>query len=1094
MAIFTTIVSTLTATLTASTFLSSLGGFLLKAAIGIGLSFASQALAGKPKAASQLQQQFGIQGKVASGGDLARSFLLGYAVTAGSLVWHTTWGEIDNTPNAFYTRVTAISDSVVSTIQPEVYVAGEKVTVLWGESIPAGHPVQEYRDDKGVDHLWIRFKDGSQTTADSWLVSLSTTDRPYQSTRVGRGVAYAIMTARVNESLFSGFPELRFAYPNSTKLYDPSKDSSVGGSGSQRLNNSATWGGDGDHLPAVQIYNILLGMTNTNRWLYGLQSLTTARLPAAHWIAQINKCRASITGPSGSEATYRAGGEIRCNNTIADTIEALLTTCQGRLVESGGIYKIFVGEPGSSVATISDDSILSTEEQSFSPFWGLAKTVTGITGKYPNPAEAWNTQEAPALLRSDYEATAGGRRLLSDVSFDYAPYKGQVQRLMKSALAEAQRARRHTIHVPPEYWPYEPGDVITWNSDRNGYVNKLFRIDGVQDKDDLDAIWDITEVDPTDYDWDQETDYRVTVDGPTKVVRPIPQPVVDWFAEGEVDYIAGKQRAAIRLTWNQNVKDDIDRIKWEVRRAADQVVVLRSGTDDVDAGSALISHNIFSNSDYEVRGRYIAYSGRLTTWSGWLAVTTPDAPFNDILSDLSTTGDDIRDYLKGIHDKFEDFFNNKLKTYMTNVMHLSSADVVDRQQFVRTFNKSTAKFTHEIALLTTDTEALAQEFTELSASLTTLTGRYNGTATVVTQLQADVTHLGDLFTSQATLNDQVTAYLNSLQAQVTSAGDAFQTLNTKVTQQGTTINTLSQNINAANARISSVDGKAIANATAIDVLETEVQSIGNDVSAVSTRTTAVEARTSRASAQGLFEIRATVKPTGTSLRLQMGARVVENGTTVWGGAYLDVTSSGTQWVFDSTKFIIINGANKSFPFVVENGVLKLGKVMVYAANIANAQINSAHIGNLVVDTIHIKKGAVTRRNTPKVYSSVIDLGVGLSKTVTFPSIAVSNPSGVATFLQLSWYCSAYFTGGTGSVSAVLRVKRGSVIVKNITMSKSGVGGQPASAGTDFRMVQDFPPTGNVTYTIELVVTSTGKQGRATVKTSGIELMASWSLV
>jgi hypothetical protein len=48
-------------------------------AVGIGLNYAARALAGKPKTPG-----FSVQGKLQAGGDVPRSFMMGYGATAGS--------------------------------------------------------------------------------------------------------------------------------------------------------------------------------------------------------------------------------------------------------------------------------------------------------------------------------------------------------------------------------------------------------------------------------------------------------------------------------------------------------------------------------------------------------------------------------------------------------------------------------------------------------------------------------------------------------------------------------------------------------------------------------------------------------------------------------------------------------------------------------------------------------------------------------------------------------------------------------------------------------------------------------------------------
>src|SRR5690606_18365948 len=131
---------------------------------------------------------------------------------------------------------------------------------------------------------------------------------------------------------------------------------------------------------------------------------------------------------------------------------------------------------------------LATDEESFTPFFGLADTVNGIVATYPSPEEGWSETTAPPYYRSDLEAKHGNRRLLATVSLSYVPYPESVQRLIKAAIIEAQRERRHTITLPPAFWKFAiPGEYLNFTSARNGYVSKQFRIDGAVDKANLDV-------------------------------------------------------------------------------------------------------------------------------------------------------------------------------------------------------------------------------------------------------------------------------------------------------------------------------------------------------------------------------------------------------------------------------------------------------------------------------------------------------------------------------------------------------------------------------------------------------------------------------
>jgi hypothetical protein len=615
---------------TISTFIGSIGGvggFLLKTAAGLGLSYAAQALAGKPKDQQQ-SRAFSINGQIRASGVVPRSYMSGPGVTAGSLVYANVWGTSSSVPNALCIQVIALQDLPSKGLR-RLMVNGEWVTLTEDEHEDGrGVAVLEYRKN-GQDHLWFKFYDGTQTVADPFLVEKFGTHPlyPYESTRVGHGVAYAILTARVNDKLFTGFPEYKFELEG-TKWYDPSKDDTAGGDGDQRWATPSTWGGDGDELPIVQLYNLCRGITYGGEWLYGLQGVSGAQLPNAAWISAIEKCRFEVEGPDGNEPQYRCGGEVLVNGRIADTVEALLTSCNGKIAESGGVYKPHVGGAGDSVGSFTDGDIISTSGQTFTPFHGLADTINGIAAKYPEPEEGYNVKAAPTLFNEDFEEEDGNRRLLADVDYSMVPYKGQVQRLMKSALQEARRARRHTLTLPPKFWKFEPGDILEWTSERNGYEAKLFRIDGMTDLANLDVIVDMTEVDPADYDWDQEADYTPPVDGPIGVQRPDPQPMTGW--QVFPDYLRDEASPSIRVQFASGL-EDVRAVRVQARKAANEQLVFDAeipyeDLEEVEEGVfAVILNGLFeSNTPHEVRGRYLPISARDTEWSEWLEVTTPN--------------------------------------------------------------------------------------------------------------------------------------------------------------------------------------------------------------------------------------------------------------------------------------------------------------------------------------------------------------------------------------------------------------------------------------------------------------------------------------
>lgn len=628
--------------------LASVGTFLLKTAASMGLSAIAQKLAGK-----QDGPKFGVKGQLERGADVPQAFIMGRYATAGSLTYANTTGH----ENLWMTWVITLSDLPCAGLTG-LWVNGAKVTPVAGRE--GWTFVEEYIANDGSHiedpRIQYRFYDGTQSVADDWLsTEVSSDERPWDVSAIGTGKAYVVVRAAIDPERFrNGFPNFLFEVEG-IPLYNPAKDTSVGGAGAHRWADQSTW--EVSENPAVQLYNVLRGIRYNGQWFYGLQDVSAAQLPVAHWIGQINKCASAINGVDGPEPLFRSSAEIPVNAEIHAIIENLLTACNGRLSDAGGVYKLYAGAPDAPVATLSDDDILSTSDQSFTPFLGLAETVNGVSAKYPSPAAGWQVETAPPLYNPYFEAEDGGRRLLVDVSLDFVPYAEQAQRLMQAALNEARRARRHTFHLPPKYWPLEPGDVISWTSERNGYIEKLFRVDGVIDLPDADVIVDLTEVDPADYDFNSATDFTPPA-VPSVLPQPIPVQLVEDFVVSPAslnDENGTGRRPAILAEWNGDLAD-VRSIIFELRVKATGEALDPARSDTVSDGQVYISTGILPAVTYEVRAKFIPNSPRPTEWSIWKEVTAPDIRLDGTdLSDATWTAiaDDAANVAGLLLDAFE---------------------------------------------------------------------------------------------------------------------------------------------------------------------------------------------------------------------------------------------------------------------------------------------------------------------------------------------------------------------------------------------------------------------------------------------------------
>lgn len=493
-----------------------------------------------------------------------------------------------------------------------------------------------------------------------------------------------------------------------------------------------------------------------------------------------------MASAEGMVPQYRCGGEVTIDAALSIALEAINATCQGRIAEIGGIYQMFVGAPDAPVIHFTDDDILSTEEQSFTPFFGLSDTINGIIATYPSPADGWAVKTAPPIHRTDLEARHGNRRLMASVELTFVPYPEQVQRLMSSALLEGQRARRHTIVLPPRFWAYAtPGTILSWTSKRNGYVNKLMRVDGAADRANLDVLVDLTEVDPADYAWDSGIDFKPPVDGAIGTMRPQPQPIIDFSATPSVgkDANGNDRRPAILLQWDGN-KTAIDLVRFEVRQAWDLVTCYTGRTEEVVRGALLIAPFMLqANSEYQVRARYAVYDdSRTFLWSDWIPVKMLDVRLGELdiyPLDVEKLNKDVRDQLEWLNgseryawDELERISELTAEQDVSNLV----ARRVMREEVTVAINDVTASYKRAVEIVVDDVRA------------------------VVTRVEA----------LEVTVDENVARAISLMQTEINKVDDKVEANARAITSLSTTVDNVSANVNIrAEAQSSPGGGRAV---------------------------------------------------------------------------------------------------------------------------------------------------------------------------------------------------------------------------------------------------------------------------------------------
>ncbi|MCE8007127.1 phage tail protein, partial [Aestuariivita sp.] len=612
--------STWLAGVTVGKFLTSTVGRLL---VTVALSALQAAQMDKPTS-----QVAGLRtSQTMTGGTNPASFVIGaeYATDGQLVTPPMSHGSAGGLPNAYLNYVIELSDLPLS---------GLNMLVLDGELVELG--TQAHADyglpvlGRFADHAWVRFYDGTQTAADPMLMDrYGDYERPWGSDRIGAGIAYAVLTFRYNREIFVQFPRVRFVV-GGIPLYDARKDSSVGGVGAHRWADPASW--EPSSNTAVQIYNILRGIDLGDGHIWG-GGAEAEDLPLDIWWAAMNACDVQIERADGSfENAYRSAFEIAVSDEPASVIDELLKACGGRMAEVGGAYKIRVGGTGLPVFYFTDDDVVVSETQSFTPFPTANSIYNGVHASYPDPDAAWQSREAPARYNLIYELEDGGQRRVADLRLPTAPYPDQVQRLQLSYLKNERRARQHSLTLGPDATQLEPLDVVGYSSGRNGYISKSFELTATTDP--LitgNPTLGLRETDPGDYDWSPT--FTLPSSAPASRKVPIPTlsvPGFNAFAFVQTDALEIERRVQIRIVWNADAIE-APGIRWEVRLRTTGQQVTQGSTSRMAAGEAFISEGLIPDTDYEVRAELVTSLPSVPT--GWILVHTDDVRLT--IADLS---------------------------------------------------------------------------------------------------------------------------------------------------------------------------------------------------------------------------------------------------------------------------------------------------------------------------------------------------------------------------------------------------------------------------------------------------------------------------
>lgn len=216
------------------------------------------------------------------------------------------------------------------------------------------------------------------------------------------------------------------------RVYDPRLDTTNGGNGNHRLNNSATW--EWSENPALCLAHYLkdseFGMGEDYSMIdWGL--VTTAA----------DDCDVLVDTPVGAnhQKKYTCNTTLSCDETHGDNIELLVNAMLGRITFTGGKWRMWAGVTQTPNLEI-DESWLRGDVQ-LQASASQTERANAIRGTYIDPDREYQPVAYIEQRSAAYE-TEDGERLYDDIDFEATQDQYEAQR---KAIHMLRLTRRQKI-------------------------------------------------------------------------------------------------------------------------------------------------------------------------------------------------------------------------------------------------------------------------------------------------------------------------------------------------------------------------------------------------------------------------------------------------------------------------------------------------------------------------------------------------------------------------------------------------------------------------------------------------------------------------
>ncbi|PQZ50599.1 hypothetical protein CQ052_15285 [Ochrobactrum sp. MYb15] len=571
---------------------------------------------------------------------------------------------------------------------------------------------------KDGGQCFVRFYQGTfDQAADPALIAYANPAGRWTTAHRGAGLCYAIVTTITDVDNLTSVPNLMFEV-RGAPLYDPRKDSSVGGFGTHRWNDQSTW--EFSNNNAVMMYNLERGLYIGTEKIVG-RGVAASRLPLSEWFTAMNICDEIMSDGSKrySAALIASSGDGVTHET---NMTPLREGCAGSWIEAvTGEYPI-VGANQAVVATITDEDIAWEKSFQLSLTRTRTELVNTVAASYVSPDLFYETTSL--TTRIDALALAQDReRLASKVDYTAVTDHRVGDRLADIAIRASRYQANGSFTVHPKFLALQVGQWVQWQSDRYNRTIKMqihskslgaMGSDSVRD---VSISWqEVGEgiFDPTAYETNppvlipnQPPDYQAQLSN----FNAIPNKVI-----GD----DGQEYPGIRLFWDEITDTTVEGVEIQYWPENDPSQIFTAYVPR-DVTVFQIVNGLTSKSEWNVRYRFrVAAGTRPVVWSALVLVLTQETSGDDSPVDYGRLDDDLSGLINWITDDMRELKRQaqELATSTADNHNTNYADLQTiRRQLTSTYGTAKASWQEDILVATGPNSAIGQQLTQINVSL-----------------------------------------------------------------------------------------------------------------------------------------------------------------------------------------------------------------------------------------------------------------------------------------------------------------------------------------------------------------------------------------